>query len=124
MCPMPIDEIQTKKGVKYLVAVCIFLLVAAGVLGQLWLIERDKRMTAERRVTELYYRYEIGRTTRTLPALDRTALPRRSGRLDDKPVTLLEITSAQAMVLGLKYGDVLVVAPADDSGDRAADNAP
>ena len=53
---------------KYVVVVAVLLVVIIVVLTQLWLTERDRRMTAEERLTELYLREQLRAAVGNPPA--------------------------------------------------------
>jgi len=119
-----IQELPTvgKKALGWMAAVCVALLIAVIVLGQMWLTEQDKRLARDRELSELLLKQDLDLAAgRVGPALDRQMLPRRVVSWNGQDRAVLIIAQERGEQLGLAAGDVVLVAPrpaAPASGPR------
>jgi len=102
------------------------LLVIVAALGGLALRFHRRAVAAEKQLASATapspgsFMDLFARQAATVPRLQRAALPRRVGKLDDEMVTVLEVDARQGRALGLRPNDVLRVGPDVQPATRTA----
>jgi hypothetical protein len=100
--------------IRFVSAVVFLLVVIAAILGQLWLLERNRRVLAEDKLREMYLmedlrlRTEAGR--KPLEPLVRDQLPAdQTVSWKARSHKAFRLSPSQGQALGLREGDVVVV---------------
>ena len=109
-----IQEVPTvgKRALRWMAMVCVVSLIAAVVLAQMWLSERDRRRLREQQVQELLIRRDLETSSGLVgPPLDRGVLERRQVILNGQERDVLLLGPHRARQLGLESGDVVMVEP-------------
>ena len=109
-----IQEVPTvgKKALTWLAVVCVVLLIAVGVLGQMWVSEQNQRINAQLALRKWLLAQEADVAAgRMGPALDPQSLPRRDVVMDGQVRQAILIGAQRGRQLGLEGDDVLVVLP-------------
>ena len=107
-----IQEVPTvgKRALRWMALVCVVSLIAAVVLAQMWLGERERRRQRERQVQEMLIRRDLEASSGLVgPALDRNVLGRRRVMLDGQAREAMLLGPQRARQLGLESGDVVIV---------------
>lgn len=99
---------------KYLAVVAVLLVVIIVVLAQLWMIERQRRVAAEDRLTELYLKEQL-RAAGELEGSQAGPAPLRPVRRGDLPAQAVKWNGQDrvALVLGAATGRAMGFAPGD-----------
>jgi len=120
MSPIRIEQCDPARvDVKYAVIVAALLVLIIAVLGQLWLIERNRRVDAEGRLAEMYLKERLQEAANALAVTEggervlpvhRDELPAQTVQWNgqDKAVLILGEPAGKAM--GFAPGDVIMVA--------------
>jgi hypothetical protein len=123
MSPIQIESSQSAKvDWKYVAVLIALLILIVAMLAQLWLIERNRRVTAEGRLAELYLKegllvaaksLETGEQVPagTLQPVRRQELPSQSVTWNGQAKFALLLSAATGKAMGFAPGDIIVVAP-------------
>ncbi len=120
MSPINIEQCEpAKMNVKYAAIIAGLLLLIIAVLGQLWLVERNRRADAENQLGEMILKERVmeaaGAVAATdaagqkTAALDRASLPTATVKWNGQDKTVLLLDDQTARTIGLEAGDAVMV---------------
>ena len=117
MSPIRIEQCDpARMDVKYFVIVGLLLVIIMAVLAQLWQLERERRITAEKRLLEMYLEESlrtkvegVARREKEEAVADRKELPRETVKWNGTPREVLLIDAEEGRRMGFEAGNLIHV---------------